>query len=50
MCTEGMMKPCAIPMRTRAAMMVCVFLAFVGVNIDTRDQRKKEMMSVTLPP
>ncbi len=44
------MKPCATPISTLAVMMAPVCFASVGVNMETSDQRKKEMMSMIRPP
>ncbi len=38
------------PRDLKLTMIAKVFEALVGVNMDTRDQRKKEMMSVMRPP
>ena len=49
-CMEGMMKPCAMPTSTRAAMMPRVLAALRGVSRLPADHSAKDAMSVTRPP
>ena len=47
---EGMMKPCATPTSTRAAVMAPEFAAVLGVNKEAADQSRKESISMMRPP
>ena len=49
-CMDGMIKPCATPTSTRAAMMPRVLAALRGVSRLPADHSAKDAMSVTRPP